>query len=404
MKRGGLVVVAILLLFVSGLFASEARLGGLAGGGWYILDESNVFFNPAWVGFDAYRGSVLAELGTYNGVTDPTGQYGYVNFGVGDMLTFGLAFNRDEGEVGSIIAGSGLPAPRNGLDLMGGLNIGNLNLGLGLYKSGAKDYTKNLDADTTVSESTEKTGVLGIHLGTVLNFGEKNILDAGFHLRFNSYKDEDVASGTTETEEIDGGMAIDLGIRSFYYINDDIALVPKVGFYTFSYKDKYTNSSNSSLNVTSGDWSKMTLFAGAGANYAFGDEGLVFGGVEFDMDKITDEMDSTDGTVKEEDTWMLFPVFTGGVEAPISDRFTARAGFKKTMGSHKSIDDFTGDTGSETTFTVSETDFIALGLGVKLLDFDIDMTMGENLLYNGTYFLSGNPSNLFGKMSVTYDF
>jgi len=220
MKRDGVVVVAILLLFVSGLFASEARLDGLAGGGWYLLDESDVFFNPAWVGFDEYRGSVLLELGTYNGVTDPTGQYGHVNFGVGDMLTLGFAFNRVEGEVGDIIAGSGLPAPRNGLDLMGGLNLGNLNLGIGVYKSGAKDYAKDLDADTTVSESTKKTGVLGVHLGTVLNFGERNILDAGFNLRFNSYKDEDVASGTTETDEIDGGMAIDLGVRSFYYIND----------------------------------------------------------------------------------------------------------------------------------------------------------------------------------------
>jgi len=148
----------------------------------------------------------------------------------------------------------------------------------------------------------------------------------------------------------------------------------------------------------------MTLFAGAGANYAFGEESLLFGGVEFHMDKVTDEMDSTDGTVKEEDTWTLFPVFTGGIETPVSDRFTARAGFRKSMGSHKSVDDFTGNTGSETTRTVSETDFIALGLGVKLFDLDIDMTVGENLLYNGGYLLSGNSSNLFGKMSVTYDF
>ncbi len=399
MQRAG-VVVLVMCLCAGALFASEARIEGLGKTNTFFRDVVEIYSNPALL-YD-YVNCVEGEFGSYAG--SPVNSWAGMNLKLTEGVNLGLAVQREEGEVEGI---SDLDLyPQNGVNLLFNYKLESLSLGLGIYKSGNKEHSKSVnDEGDVTSESEITTGVLGIRLGGAFTTAEDALFEGAFSLNMNSYKHEMTTGDEVATDELDGGLALALGLRAFMpMFGEGIDFVPALGFKTFSYKSKYTNSANPDLDFTSGSISDMYLSLSLGLNYEI-DGALVAGGVSFDYLTSKDESD-TARTVTT--TYLHLPRFNLGVEKELSERFTGRFGVQKILGSYTRKDERTTGRYDETSGPASDDiydeNFISAGLSANFGSLVIDTALETDALFNGSYIFSGVPTSLNYKLSVTYTF
>ena len=381
-----------LVVIASAIMANDARESALGYGAKYFIDDNNVVYCPAMA--LRYPGYVKLELGTYAGSGfTPTGQWGMANVAIGDNFAIGGALRRSEGDAFWLAGEIGMTPPNPGLDIWGAYKIGSLNLGVGAYL--ASDSYKEVD-DNNNTEIFNKSGVMDFKVSA-----ETELLGGYWQIpiwiTMNSVKTEDTnADNETQTDEITGGMEIGACLRGYMPIADNVELVPRLHFTTFSYSREYTPYTGDATEY--GDYSRMTLNAGCACNVGVLDDGLVSVGAAIGMANVTDEVDTTNKT---EDKTMHLPEITIAAEIPATDWLVVRGGVTKLFITDTHI---AGDVEQTTKDPEMASAFASLGFGVNFSGFALDFTMSEDKLFEGPYMLSGveNVWAFRGSMSFNW--
>jgi len=361
------------VLFIGVASASDARQ--IALGNAFYSDVNDIRTNHSYV-ID-YGSFVRFELGNYAFGT-PSGQWLHANAKVNENFHLGAMVNRQDGFAYLTPDTRFTIAPINGLDVYGAYNFGSYAASVGLYMANNSEES---------SDNEKSIGVFGFTGGVYTG----NIA-ASFSMKMNSYKDENTDI------ELDGGSEIHGEFWGSFPMNSKLEIIPLVSFTTYSYSiDGVTDD---------GDMGYMNVSVGCGGIYTMKNGGFVSGGLSFDM---VENMDESVANTKSTISSTTFPRFNLAAEIPIYEKnetfkVLGRMGMQKSFVSNKSEYE-SGSVDSESTWKSSESlsDFVSIGCGVVIKNFEIDYTISESILFEGSYLLSGISRPVANTISVTYN-
>ncbi len=353
------------------------------------------------------------------------------------------------GEV--IIPGGGFGntlTPVNKFDIFYGLGISD-KLKLGLMLNYASDSDTNefsvTDNPNPFSWKTErKSSDTNIVIGGYVNdVGPISQLDASLTLSMpsvnNKYTGSNLlASNSSDDRELktDGALGLSLNVRGIVGLNDAMKLIPFINYASFKVDNEYTDrrdtTGDNTLNTNyeqNREQQENDLTLGVALNSKINDKTLIITAVSL---KRTKKITNAKTTIKllgeegiryeynSETTTTDIPLNIA-VERVLSKTFTARLGVLKSIYKTKKIkeDDPTygGWDGTaypllNTTTVESSKDQadddgteISLGMGANITDtFKLDAVVRQQVLFSGTYIVSGVPETLFGQLTATYMF
>lgn len=398
--------LAVMLLFVLGVSTySQSIPSGTGrytalGSSQFILDAStDIFNNPAWNNY--YRNYAFGDLNQFGEISDFNGNAG-VTFGVGKKWNLGMIINKRQDSWSEFNRDSLRPGSSPIVPFMGliGTSLNkNFHIGLAPYVSmGKSEYTDTSSAQKYTNSSSS----LGANLGFMYLI-KKGWVEGTIMFRMNGFKNEATSTGFSSTTDNSGGIELGAKFRAWIYTTkgSKVALVPVLGFSTYSFRPKRTTTSGGTTTTDAGiNYSMMRVNGGFGLNWPIMDDIQIAGGVTVSYN--TSKTDS--GSVMNTSTRFIAPAFNMALETRITDWITARMGFNKSISSDK--DENTSITYSEMRSN-DNTSTINLGAGFHFGRFSIDATVSEAWLKKGPSFVSGGSSqgtDLFGIISASYNF
>lgn len=272
----------------------------------------------------------------------------------------------------------------------------NFHIGLAPYVSmGKSEFTDTAGAQVYTNSSSS----MGANLGFMYLI-KKGWVEGTFKFRMNKFKNEATATGFNSTIDNDGGIEFGANFRAWIYPTkgSKVAVVPVLGFSTYSFKPKGTvTSGGTTVSFTGLNYSWMRLNAGVGLNWPIMDDIQIAGGVTASYNTFK----SDSGAIENKGTDFIAPAFNMALETRITDWITARLGF------NKSINNAKFETNTQTATNILSNDAastINLGAGFHFGRFSIDATVSEQWLKQGPNFVSGQSTDLFGIISASYNF
>jgi hypothetical protein len=399
--------LAVMFIFVmaAGVFSQSIPSGtgriSALGGSPFILDAStDILNNPAWNNY--YRNYAFADL-NQNGENNNFDGFTGVTFGIGKKWNLGMVVNKRQDSWNNMSGSAGVPAPIVPfMGLIGTSASKDFHISLApYYAAWNQKYTG--DTNNTYDQSSSS---MGANLGFIYMM-KKGWLEGVVKFRLNKYSSDSTAAGVNTVRENDGGMEISAGFRAWIYPNKSskIAVVPLVGFYTFSFTPTVTVGSTSNSG-SENSW--MSISGGVGLNWPIMDDIQIAGGVVASYNTNKSTFSDTTGTTESKSTNFLAPVFNMAVETRITDWITGRLGFTKGINMGSSEFSSPGQTVEFSTLSPSTSSSIDLGAGFHFGRFSVDATVSERWLKQGPYYISGsnagNTEDLFGKLSASYNF
>lgn len=406
MKKS-LLVVLMVALAASAAMATEIRVFTLGQSGMFILDDTNIYPYPSRV--VGYANEVIAELGGYpvNSATHsgqsvaiflaPDEEMTYGGFGIGvnrQPETYGwyaqLQNMQDMGDPGYIP----ILVPDERVDFFWGMAMDRVAVGARLGWAGAAD--KQTTADT--NDWDRSSQIISAAASATVSLAEATDLDIGGRLAMNSWS----AEAGDYTFENDGGMAFAGQARLRHMLNDYTTLVPVVMFETgdMGYKEHLTGAEDSTYSV-----SGTGFGAGVALEFALFDETTVVVGLTGAMHSESWEDPAGD---KSEQSTLEVPGIIIAAETTVWDWLIGRVGASKTHEWY--TDTWTPATGDEVEYTDTCAPFdLTGGLGIIWGDFQFDVQVNDNFIYEGPYFIGGGSSDSGGNQpfvcaSATYNF
>ncbi|HMT11125.1 MAG TPA: hypothetical protein PKA39_05830, partial [Ignavibacteria bacterium] len=177
-----------------------------------------------------------------------------------------------------------------------------------------------------------------------------------------------------------------------------VAVVPVLGFNTFSFQPKSTAGSTT---ITGLNYSWMNINGGEGLNWPIRDDIQIAGG--FTASYTTAKADSAN--IEKKSTNFIAPNFNMAVETRIADWLTGRLGFSKGINSESNKVTAGSTTAEQTGLSVVNASSISLGAGFHFGRLSIDATISERWFKHGVNFLSGgDQEDMFGIISASYNF
>jgi len=426
MKKATALTLAGLMAISSAASASMSRWNGFGQSSLFIGDVQDIWTLPAVVASNA--NATYFEFGN-GGSTDYT-NFGYNNlpgaaWGGAHMTlgpgVLGIWGGRPFGELSNIDSGFSVPSANGGtgttpstffatpgqmIDLLYGFNVGeNLILGVGINRATAGSKTELTGGGvTTVSE--QSTSDFGISLGAdIKGLGPIALLEIG--LQFNNTAGSNLENDGTTTNKITlAGSDLDLRIGA------DIK-GEKNGFQRIE-----IGVNTDALNFKSepGDAAPSTAFTesknGAMAwnlGWASGmssDKGMGLGGFILSGLSQTRNEANNGSEVNKFDTSSMALAFVCAGEGKVKDWITARAGLSSNLWASNSTITEAGPAGATGKSTVTNggtpSTTISTGLSLVFGDITIDGVLNQDLLYTGSYLVSGIPAGLFSQVSATW--
>jgi len=379
---------ALLLLAASLALATNARVASLGGEMPFYLDDTQIFRDPSLMA--KFPNKATLELGDLD--LSNQSAYGVLNF----MQSFylGAGFLRTKDDFEYIELPGDLSQPANDLDILLGASFGQLSLGLGTHFAGF-----SLETEEGSNQTTEKTNVMAFDFGGSYTADEM-LIDGGLEIRLNSYLDETIADDVRYADESDGGMGMSFFGRGFIPMSS-FKFVPAFNFDMFSYTPQEVTGDSTTEGAK---YSRMQLGFMLGGNIPVFETGWIAPGIGFHYITSKTDGDSWSSTT----SYMIFPeVYLGG-ELPITKWFDARIGYHRYFGG-VSEEYKTGDTTNTTSSGLVENDQpdqITVGAGLKLAGGKIliDGCIGEDIIHEGGYIISGMQHNLFATVSMGIQF
>lgn len=390
--------LAIGLVFTASIgLATETRVITMGGVGDFLIDDANIYNYPALV--TDYPYNVLAELGgDYWGFPPPSLMVTLTNDKEQSWGVLGIVLNRSRfpGIVDTAIGRSGAPftieAPESRIQLIYGKRFGNLAIGLDFELAG--DEFK-IDKEEDTYDITESMGILGAKLGVKFGLAQGSWIDLALGIDRYSWSYEDF----TRKYNDQGKVALGLRGRMIRPITPRFTLIPVLGFNMIdaSWESEVNDVKDSE------ELREMNFNLGLGLNFVpYRDMKVIVGGI-IGMDKYTHTPENT-AEDKGEITTLNMPTLVLGVEAPIRNWLYGRVGMVASMSKTDiTMTEQVGDR-KETTVTIWDQPFdMFYGLGIVLGSFTLDAQVGADLLFEGPYLISGNPTNAM-RVSLGYNF
>jgi len=399
--------LAVMLLFVIGVsIYSQSIPSGTGrytalGSSPFILDAStDIFNNPAWNNY--YRNYAFGDLNQFGESDNFDGNAG-VTFGVGKKWNLGMIINKRSDNFSSF--NNDVLRPSNSpivpfMGLIGTSLSKNFHLGLAPYVSMGNSEFTDTNGTTNVTNSSMS---IGANLGFMYLI-KKGWIEGNIKFRMNSFKNDSSNTSGSLLVESSGGMELGVSLRAWIYPTkgSKVAVVPILGFYTYSFQPKATvTSGGTSVALTGLNWSWMNINAGVGLNWPIMDDIQIAGGVTVAYNSSK----SDSGAVENKSTDFIAPAFNMALETRITDWLTARLGFNKSIRTGKY------ETNTQTynnLVSSANAETINLGAGFHFGRFSIDATVSERWLKQGVYFISGGNTSgdrdMFGLISASYNF
>lgn len=401
--------VMLLLFMAVGVYAQSIPSGTgryeALGRSPFILDAAtDINNNPAWNCY--YRNYAFGDIGR-NVINNfaLSDQYAGITFGVGKKLNLGMILNKRD-DWWNVFNGDGWGGNNVGVGtpivpfkgLIGLSTSKNFHLGLAPYFA-----MWSADSTTTGDTNAVNYTASSYSLGATLGFGymiKKGWIEGAVKFGMNKYKNEITAPGNTTTYENEGGIALEANFRAWIYPknNSKIAIVPVLGFNTYSWDPKVTTNT---ATLTGLNYSWLGFNGGVGLNWPVSDDIQLATGLIASFNSY--KADS--GSVEYKITSFEVPRFHIAGETSIADWLTARVGYMRSV-TYQTNDNTNGPV--EVKYSRSNPSnydqTISLGAGFHFGRFSIDATVSEQWLKEGINFVSGRSNDLFGVVSASYNF
>ena len=424
-----LLSILFVMVMVGGLYSQSipSGTGRIEALGYnpFILDAAtDINRNPAWSG--SFRNYIFGDLGRATGSgTDfyLDNQYAGINFAIGKQMTLGAVFNKDESfwglfnDTNSSITPNGLSisAPVVPLKILFSYSSKTMTVGVAPYFAmwSKDDYGSS---GSTVNEWKNSSLTFGGTLGILYKLKGPNWFEVAADVKLNKFKQDYTATNpTSETiQESQGGLQLSAFARGWFMVHkaSKINFVPYVEFSMFNWNPNLTTSPTPT-NMTQQKFKHFSLNGGIGVNLPVLDDGLLAGGLSvgtssYDGKPVYKSNGETVDTLEVKSTAFIFPQFNIGLEWTFTDWLTARLGYMRSVASRKNDNLNAGSIAFEnySTFTElsSPDQIITTGLGFQFDRFSFDGTVGEKFYQRSPYIISGNQTDLFGVISVSYNF
>ncbi len=421
----------VLFIFAVLLFSNVSYSQSIPGGtGRYEALGSNPFMldpvmdihsNPAWT--TQYKNYVFGDIGRdVVGNYELTNQYAGINFKANKEINFGMTLNKrddmwDDFNAGydpAYTAGSrGVNAPIVPLQLLFGYATPNFAFGIAPYYTSWSKENSYVAGSTSNWINKYSAMSLGANLGIIYKMNQAEWFEGAVKFRMNSFtfdSTNSISPASSYKLENEGGMELAVGLRGWFMANkpNKVALVPYLGFGIYSWNPKVTAAPTAFSNILP-KYSHMKLDGGIGVNFPVLENGTLATGLSFGFHQFKKEVaDSTNfaGTSTE----FVLPKFNVGLEWKFVDWLSGRLGYSRSF-INKKYEETTSGTGAYT-WTGKYSDAsnsiqtINLGIGLHFDRFSLDGTIGERLLKNGPFVITGNndKNDLYGVISASYNF
>lgn len=422
MLKKTLTILTLLIMtsvgFAQSIPSGTGRIEALANSPFILDAATDIQNNPAWN--TQYRNYIFGDIGR-NVISDfeLSDQFAGVTFGVGKQWNLGMVINKRSDLWNLFNSDTVLGPSRRGVSapivpfhgLIGYMMNKNTSIGLAPYFTSWSQEHTDTDTSGLAYQQDNSSSSIGATLG-ILHMIKKGWIEGTIGFQMNKYKSIYTQAGATETVENNGGIGLSVNLRAWMYpkTGSKVAVVPVLGFSTYSFDNKYTLS-NPSVSLAGNKYSWLNVNAGVGLNWPVMDDiQLAFGtGVTYNSSK-SEGQDSSIAPVGSsgKSTNFIAPMFNFAGETRIADWLTARVGFSRSVNMSKSENVTSSRTyvdkeslGSSPVSTVS------LGTGFHFGRFSIDATVSEKWLKHGVNFLSGNNTDntdMFGVISASYNF
>jgi hypothetical protein len=449
-----LIVAALvaMLAFGATAMATGSRVETLGGQGLYLIDDTNIFSNPATVAY--YQNCMLLHMGGADG--GDMYAFGGMSMAIGDSLTLaGIAARNpmyEEGDISRVTSHAitqaslsldldgdtvidivtvpptfnpvwnldGLgdaDAPLNQVvdwenpaEIIAAYKVGDLALGASYYLANGKLVSEDDLAETTYTATAR---LHSLKLG--LSYKMDNMQpEAWFHWDPYSVKTElEIDPIDVTYEETLKGSKIVLGGRLFYTLNDNMTVVPAInysrttGSVTIDSDPDIAISASGDEEDLGQDYTINTLEAGVSLQYkadkvfVVTSAGLLWSKalVEYSIDDASDYTD--DLTTKD----FAIPVVAMGIEYQATQMLTLRAGMKTTeLWAATTLleeeEDTTGDLTDTSDLATGQVTTAAIGMALTFGNLVVDATFGDWVLVNE----KGGGPNLFSAIDIKYKF
>jgi hypothetical protein len=427
MKKATLALAGLMAVSAAAT-ASQSRWNGFGASNQFIADVQDIWTLPGVVATNA--DATYFEFGATAGfpLTGasvsglPAGAWGGVHKKMGPGV-LGLWFNRPYGELtASPALATALPAPTTGaapstvilapvntIDVLYGFSISDtLDLGIGITKAGAGLKTE-ITAGGVTTLTEQSTGDLGISLGgEIKEVGPIALLEVG--LQYNMRDDVNTNNNGTITNKYkNSGTDMDLRIGGDIKGENGAAQRFEVGFGTEALSTKVDFAAAPASNAYSESKRSASGWLLGYAMSKSNDKGMGLGGLILAGGSTgLDEANSlgADTVMKVDSSAMMLTAVTAG-EAKVKEWLTARAGLSSILFGSGTVTTEAGPTGSTgkmvvTTQVPAPNAVISTGLSLTFGDIVIDGVLNQDVLYTGTYLISGVPEGLFGQVSATW--
>jgi len=370
--------LAVCLMLFSGAAATETRVGTLGGVGFYMHDNSNIFYFPGAI--NTYSGQVIGEFRVKN--NDNSYSIG-VHYPVGDFSVLGVYLNRpiplsiSPGVVQNVTL-------NHTTDIFYGMQLSQFDLG---FK--ASFGADGIVVDNGAGEDKESARYLALGVGIS---NEK--MDLGGHIELPSAKsDPDGDVGDQDW----GGFGFAGAGRLF--LGETTKIVP-VGLISIRSTTSDFGSAVGKIKYTD-----MNLGAGIGVNHELNESNMLVMAIEVLGFQGSSEDSSDLETPGGKITYgrLTFPGFYIGAESRIKSWLTGRLGAAQVYQAIATT--YEPETGNEqkTSFTNSQFN-VSFGLGFNFGDFTLDAAINEGLFFDGPNFISGTTEPMARRLSLTYKF
>jgi len=411
-------MVLVLMAIMSGMAAAtETRVATFGPASMFINDYTDIYFLPAAA--LSYPRLIAVEMGDtfpiYSDYSWPKGSaamlfsnaeqtFGVVGIDINHAIVGSEFFNAAINSINIATAAGGydvaIPTPDNRFHVFYARKLNNLDIGLHIGWAGSSATVDSTDTVSTTAtiKGEGSSSIWDINGNVLMNANETTSAELAFSLKLQSFKGKVDYTWPTPpqdgaTIESDGSMGMDVALRAYYGMADNLTLIPVIQFTnnTIGYKTSYVDTA---AHPQGGKTANFGFGGGFGANYKPAENVMLAGGLLIDYNKTTTEdTNAVFGAVNmnnQETGIFTFPGFCAAVEVDLLKWLTLRAGAAKLLQKYSTKDEqlHNGMSVEESSYTTAPY-FYAFGLGFKFGKLAVDVKMNNNAPYSLGYMFSG---------------
>ena len=282
-------------------------------------------------------------------------------------------------------------------DLFYGMEMSALNLGLRLHRASGIDKVSGYSEVDNANNYEQSVGIWGVTGSISMNVQDTGTLEAAITYKNIGFTNE---RGNEKITEPEGCNALTVESRLFYPFNLKTDFIPYFRFQTMGLGRKVYQNNERAYTETESD---NEIMLGLGLNHRPKENMLFIGGLAFVRFDATYKLEPREADKTEEKSGAtFFPMAHFGFETQLKSWLSFRGGFQKLVGSEYEESKDDQDTIKK---KLSSSPFgFSVGLGFKIQDLILDVTLDRDYLKRGPYILGGSSGRMFPRASATYVF